>query len=115
MNDWRHYKYFERAKELDKQVGETSEEESGQVGPCDLSEVCGDLMADRKTPPSNLGTDKFSSMNAETALDLVASELTRNRRLDRRVRAKPTEGNISVEQGTSVERSNKELFLTRQD
>jgi hypothetical protein len=55
-------------------------------------------MADRKTPPCNLGTAKFSSMKAETVLDLVAPELTRNRRLDRRVRAKPTEGNISIEQ-----------------
>ena len=71
-------------------------------------------MADRKTPPCNLGTAKFSSMKAETVLDLVAPELTRNRRLDRRVRAKPTEANISIEQGTSVERSNKELILTRQ-
>jgi hypothetical protein len=72
-------------------------------------------MADRKTPPCNLGTAKFSSMKAETVLDLVAPDLTRNRRLARRVRAKPTEGNISIEQGTSVERSNKESILTRQD
>ena len=71
-------------------------------------------MADRKTPPCNLGTAKFSSMKAETVLVLVAPELTRTRRLDRRVRAKPTEGNISIEQGTSVERSNKQLILTRQ-
>ena len=71
-------------------------------------------MADLKTPPCNLGTAKFSSMKAETVLDLVAPELTRNRRLDRRVRAKPTEGNISIEQGTSVERSNEQLILTRQ-
>ena len=48
-------------------------------------------------------------MKAETVLDLVTPELTRKRRLDRRVRAKPTEGNISIEQGNSVERSNKEL------
>ena len=72
-------------------------------------------MADRKTPPCNLGTAKFSSMKAETVLDLIAPELTRKRRLDRRVRAKPTEANISIEQGTSIERSNKVLILTRQD
>ena len=72
-------------------------------------------MADRKTPPCNVGTAKFRSMKAETVLVLVAPELIRNRRLDRRVRAKPTEGNISIEQGTSVERSNKELILTGQD
>ena len=72
-------------------------------------------MADLKTPPCNLGTAKFSSMKAETVLDLVAPDLTRNRRLARRFRAKPTEGNISIEQGTSVERSNKEPILTRQD
>ena len=72
-------------------------------------------MADRKTPPCNIGTAKFSSIKAETMLDLVAPELTRDRRIDRRVRTKPTEGNISIEQGNSVERSNKELILTRQD
>ena len=72
-------------------------------------------MADLKTPPCNLGTAKFSSMKAETVLVLVAPKLTRNRRLDSRVRAKPTEGNISIEQRNSVERSNKELFLTHQD
>ena len=72
-------------------------------------------MADRKTPPCNLGTAKFSSMKAETVLVVVAPELIRNRRLDRRVRAKLTEGNISIEQGNSVERSDKELILTRQD
>ena len=64
-------------------------------------------MADRKTPPCNLGTAKFSSMKAETVLDLVAPELTRNRRLDRLVRAKPTEGNVSIEQRTSDERSTR--------
>ena len=72
-------------------------------------------MADRKTPPCNIGTAKFSSMKAETVLVLVAPELTRNHRLDRSVRAKPTEGTISIEQGNSVERSNKKLILTRQD
>ena len=71
-------------------------------------------MADRKTPPCNLGTAKFSSMKADTVLDLVAPELTRNRRINRRVRAETTEGNISIEQGTSVERSNKDLIMTRQ-
>ena len=71
-------------------------------------------MADRKTPPCNFGTAKFSSMNAETVLDLVAPEPTRNRRRERRIRAKPTEGKISIEQGTSVERSNKEPILARQ-
>lgn len=68
-------------------------------------------MADRKTPPCNIGTAKFSSMKAETVLELVTTELTRNRRLERRVRAKPTEGNISIEQGTAVERSNTQLIL----
>ena len=53
-------------------------------------------MADRKTPPCNVGTAKFSSMKAETVLVLVAPELTRNHRLERSVRAKPTEGNISI-------------------
>ena len=62
-------------------------------------------MADLKTQPRNLGTAKFSSMKAETVLDLVAPELTRNRRLDRRVRAKPTEGNISIEQGSNPDAS----------
>ena len=54
-------------------------------------------------------------MKAETVLDLVAPELTRNRRLDRRVRARPTEGNINIEQETSVERSNNDLILPRQN
>ena len=55
------YKYFERPKEPDKQVGEISVDDSGQVGPWTLCEVWGDIVADLKTPPCNLGTAKFPS------------------------------------------------------
>ena len=37
------------------------------------------MIADLKTPPCNLGAAKFSSINADTALNRPVPELTRNR------------------------------------
>ena len=61
---------FQRPVEADQQVRKVPVNNSGQVGPCALREICGDVVTDLKTPPCNLATAKFNSIRAEEVLVL---------------------------------------------